>query len=176
MVKVDKLTDIRLTWRMLEHTVPHIDKSVMNYKTLYKQGHSIQRSQLFYIEFTGIPTGTMGHFRTHSGAGQVWLLQSNRPDWNGGKKADRDTPINASLICNAEHLIQIAKLRLCSKAHMNTVKWMRKISRAVKKVDPDLYLMLQPKCFYHGYCNESKSCGYVERAKVWRKSIYGVEG
>lgn len=74
---------------------------------------------------------------------------------------DRNTPVNLSLLVNAQGLIDMAKLRLCSQAHMETRKIFTKIREAVASVDPDLAKMMVRKCVYRcGLCGEPRCCGF----------------
>lgn len=82
-------------------------------------------------------------------------------EWLQGN-SDRYTPVNLGLLVNAQSLIDMAKLRLCTGcAHMETVKVFRAIKDAVKSVDSDLASMMVRKCVYrNGLCGESKCCGF----------------
>lgn len=76
--------------------------------------------------------------------------------------SDRYTPVNLGLCVNAQSLIDMAKLRLCSgTAHKETVEVFKAIKEAVKSVDPDLASMMVRKCVYrNGLCGEGRCCGF----------------
>lgn len=80
--------------------------------------------------------------------------------------ADRYTPVNLSLLVNAQALIDIAKLRLCNMAHKETIEVFEEIKRKVAEVDPDLASMMVRKCVYRGgICGESRCCGFNHTLK-----------
>lgn len=75
--------------------------------------------------------------------------------------SDRETPVNLSLCINAQSLIDMAKLRLCSQASIGTRIVFKAIKEKVREVDPDLAKMMVPKCVYRGgICGEQRCCGY----------------
>lgn len=76
--------------------------------------------------------------------------------------SDRYTPVNLALCVNAQSLMDMAKLRLCSgTAHKETVKVFKAIKEEIKKVDPDLASMMVRKCVYrNGLCGEGRCCGF----------------
>ena len=76
-------------------------------------------------------------------------------------RADRYTPVNLSLLINAQSLIDMAKLRLCAQAHRETREVFQSLKDEVAKVDPDLAKMMVRKCVYRGgLCGEPRSCGF----------------
>lgn len=76
--------------------------------------------------------------------------------------SDRYTPVNLSLCINAQSLIDMAKLRLCTGcAARETVIVFQAIKNEIKKVDPDLASMMVRKCVYrNGLCGEPRCCGF----------------
>ena len=77
------------------------------------------------------------------------------------ENADRNTKVNLSLLVNAQSLIDMAKLRLCTCAHSETRKVFGLIKQEVAKVDPSLAFMMVRKCVYrNGICGEQRCCGY----------------
>lgn len=78
------------------------------------------------------------------------------------ENADRYTPVNLGLCLNAQSLIDMAKLRLCSGcAHPETVRVFQAIKDEIGKVDPDLASVMVRKCVYrNGLCGEPRCCGY----------------
>lgn len=78
------------------------------------------------------------------------------------ENADRYTPVNLSLCINAQSLLDMAKLRLCTgcAAH-ETVTVFRAIKDEIAKIDPDLASMMVRKCVYrNGLCGEPRCCGF----------------
>lgn len=77
------------------------------------------------------------------------------------KNADRNTKVNLSLLVNAQSLIDMAKLRLCTCAHPETRDAFSQIKQEIAKVDPSLASMMVRKCVYRGgICGELRCCGY----------------
>lgn len=76
--------------------------------------------------------------------------------------ADRYTPVNLSLCINAQSLIDMSKLRLCTGcAARETVIVFRAIKNEIAKIDPDLASMMVRKCVYrNGLCGEPRCCGF----------------
>lgn len=76
--------------------------------------------------------------------------------------ADRFTPVNLSLCINAQSLIDMAKLRLCTGcAAAETVTVFREIKNQISKIDPALASMMVRKCVYrNGLCGEQRCCGF----------------
>lgn len=76
--------------------------------------------------------------------------------------ADRETPVNLSLCINAQSLIDMAKLRLCTGcASPGTVVVFQAIKDEILKVDPDLASTMVRKCVYRGgICGEPRCCGF----------------
>jgi len=76
------------------------------------------------------------------------------------------TLTNILLHCNLRALIEMSKLRLCSKAQSEIMSVFRQIKNNVKSIAEDggffMAEYLNPKCFWLGRCNESKGCGFIE--------------
>lgn len=78
------------------------------------------------------------------------------------ENSDRYTPVNLGLCLNAQALIDMAKLRLCTGcAHHETVQVFRAIKEKTAEVDPDLARQMVRKCVYrNGLCGEPRCCGF----------------
>jgi len=76
--------------------------------------------------------------------------------------ADRETPVNLSLCINAQSLIDMSKLRLCTGcASPGTVIVFQAIKDEISKIDPDLASVMVRKCVYRGgICGEPRCCGF----------------
>jgi hypothetical protein len=174
-IQVKKITDLDLIKDMIEFSDPNVSKSKIILDTAYKRGHSFIRSQLFYIKMEGIPTFVSVHLVRHAAVGQYHYVSSRRDDWTGlnGEEVNRNTPVNHVMILNAEHLIDMAKARLCSKSHKVTSDIMYLICEKIREIDPDLYNFMKPKCYWNGFCRESKPCGKYHKGVEWREEYYG---
>lgn len=76
--------------------------------------------------------------------------------------ADRETPVNLSLCINAQSMIDMSKLRLCTGcASPGTVTVFQAIKEEIVKIDPDLASVMVRKCVYRGgICGEPRCCGF----------------
>lgn len=130
---------------------------------IYRWGHSPARTQLFWIVMGEIPTKVSVHLVRHAAVGQQHYVMSNRPDRGGpgDDEVTRNSPVNHRMLLNAEHLIDMARRRLCCKASVETRAIMEQIRQAVAVEDPDLARYMVRQCVYRGgYCSEPKPCGH----------------
>ena len=158
-VEVRKIIDIELLREIIGFI---LDKeSTMTLRKAYYSRHSPARTQMFLVKMT-IPTEVSVHLRTHSQVGQFHYVSSNREDWSGNKpeEVNRQTPVRHVMLLNAEHLLQIAEARLCSKSLEATRRVVQAITEKVEEVDPELAARMHPKCFRQGgVCYEDDPCG-----------------
>lgn len=189
-VSVRKLTDSDLMREACEMTFN--GKSHQSLMSIYKSEHSPARTQIFWVKFTTIPLFVATHLlRHHVGSVPYQLTcRDDRDGGNPGLAAkvehiktliesgsideateeldwlpgnvDRYTPVNLGLLLNAQSLIDMAKLRLCTGcAHAETVKVFRAMKAEIAKVDPDLAQMMVRKCVYRGgICGEPRCCKF----------------
>ncbi len=95
--------------------------------------------------------GTITHAAQDCAEEIEWLAEN----------ADRNTKVNLSLLVNAQSLIDMAKLRLCSCAHAETREVFNRIKQEIAKVDPSLASVMVRKCVYRGgLCGEMRCCGF----------------
>lgn len=87
------------------------------------------------------------------------------------ENSDRYTPVNLGIFVNAQSLIDMAKLRLCTgQAHKETVIVFQEIKNKVQEIDPALAAMMVRKCVYRGgICGEPKCCGFNHSLKFKRE-------
>jgi len=159
-VKAEKITDLSLCREVCEATMQN-KTSKVSLKQIYKSEHSPIRSQMFKITMKDIPTFVSVHFVRHSIGIQHYVM-SNRNDITGSNEVvTRESPVNHTMLLNAESLINLSKKRLCTKASLETRKVMKLIKDAIKEVDSDLSEFMVPQCVYRaGICQELKSCKY----------------
>jgi hypothetical protein len=162
-ISVRKLTDEQLMRRACEMTWKgHGKQSKMTLAKMYDCEHSPMRTQLFWVEMRGVLSFVSVHFVRHK-IGVEHFVESNREDRGGSGSVDRQTPVNHGMLVNAQALINMARKRLCCKAHKETRETMGEIKEAVRQVDPDLAEFMVPECKYRRGCHEPKSCGWWER-------------
>lgn len=136
-------------------------------KKIIKAEHSPLRALMFYIDLYDIPYYTAMHFRTHKLV-HLPLVTTGRPDIDGNMKPRekqlKSEPVNMRLMLDAQEIIAISKVRLCTKAEKETrLVWLEVIN-SLHKIEPFLSVACQPSCVYRGFCPEIKSCGYVNTA------------
>lgn len=170
LIKVDKVVDD--FWMREACAFTSGKESNMTLNKIYSCEHSPVRTQRFMVRMYDIPTFVSVHFVRHDVGldhfsktdpkdDTVHFVKSNREDRNGGnKEVGRWEPVNHMIDCNAQALINMARKRLCSKAHNETIKVMRMIREEVRKVDPDLAKYMVRECEYRNGCHELKSCGW----------------
>lgn len=91
-------------------------------------------------------------------------------DWLADN-SDRYTKVNLLLFANAQSLIDMAKLRLCTKASPETRELFLAIKTKIAEVDPDLAPFLVKKCVCRGgICCEQKCCGY-NKTDMFKKEL-----
>lgn len=82
----------------------------------------------------------------------------NFPD--SERPVTRNDEVNHAMLLNAQALINMARKRLCHKAHPETRLLMEHIKDCMKPVDPDLARYMVPECVYRGdVCHELRPCG-----------------
>lgn len=159
IIKHTCLADAR---RAIEFTTGGRFQPRADLANVYGWNHSITRTQMFSVLMYNIPTFVSVHFVRHK-IGVEHFVQSNRPDRNGDAKADRSTPVNHMMFCNAEALANMAHRRLCFQASPETRETMLEIKRVLQGVDADLVKHLVPLCqFRGGICAEPRTCGEYE--------------
>ena len=131
-------------------------------KDIYMWEHSPSRTQMFWITLLDIPRGVSDHLVRHSAVGQQHFVKTSRYDRGGVGRVETTlaSPTSHSMLVNAQHLIDMAKVRLCYKASEDTREVMLMIKDKLWDIDPYLYVYLVPKCVYrNGVCSEPKPCG-----------------
>ena len=162
-ITAEKLTDVDLMRRACAMTMRG-GRSRISLKRMYRCEHSPMRTQLFWIEMLDIPTFVSVHLVRHK-IGVEHFVMSNRDDRGGDDRVDRLSPVNHAMLINAQSLVNLARKRLCSKSHVETMRVMEAIRTAIAGVDPDLAACLIAECDYRGgVCHEVQPCGRAPAA------------
>lgn len=76
------------------------------------------------------------------------------------------TPNDMDMTANAQAIINISRVRLCSCASKETREaWIAFLDK-LKEIDPVLVSKCVPNCLYRGFCPEfDRCCGYVNTEK-----------
>ena len=160
-----KLTDIALARKACSATLGG-GKSGISLDALYRCEHSPIRTQIFWVEMSDIPSFVSVHFVRHK-IGVEHFVQSMRDDMRGEGTEDRYTPVHHAMLANAHALINMARKRLCYKAHRETVSAMEAVKAAVDGCDPELAKYMTPECVYRGgICHELRPCGKMVGVRV----------
>jgi hypothetical protein len=161
-ITVRKITDLSDAHAAIESTMRTGFEAKCSLDQLYMWEHSPSRTQLFWVIMEDIPSFVSVHFVRHAAVGQAHFVMTNRDDRGGAGNAQvtRESPVNHRMLLNAQHLIDIARRRLCFKASPETRGVMGRIRVAVSMEDPALAKYMVPNCVYRGgYCCEPKPCG-----------------
>lgn len=132
-------------------------------RKMVKAEHSPLRCLMFNIDFYDIPYYVSVHLVRHIHAQP--FVSTSRPDIDGNmqpreeqKKID---PINMRLFLNAQEIINISKVRLCTKAEKETRGIWQQVINLLYEQEPILATACVPSCIYRGMCPELKSCGFI---------------
>lgn len=155
-VEVEKVTNTKLAEEACSFTM-NAPVNIRNMYKMYKSEHSPVRTQMFVVKIWGLPTEASVHLVRHK-YGVEHYVKSNREDRGGSLNANRNTPVNHMMFCNAQALISMARKRLCYKASESTRIAMEAITEAVRGVDVDLAEAMVPDCKYRGMCHEFLPC------------------
>ena len=133
-------------------------------RCIIRAEHSPLRCLMFNIDLYDIPYYVSVHLVRHIHAQP--FVSTSRPDIDGNMKP-RDKqlkidPVNMRLFLNAQEIINISKVRLCSKAEIETRKAWQSVINQLYNIEPLLATACVPSCIYRGLCPELKSCGYAE--------------
>lgn len=165
ITKVTSWTDVlnaaRITQRL---PLKSGEPSIKWKKKIIKAEHSPLRCLMFNVDFYNIPYYCSVHLVRHVHAQP--FVSTSRPDIDGHqlpREEQRKTdPVNMRLFLNAQEIINISKVRLCSKAEIETRKIWRDVIIELRKIEPELANACVPSCFYRGFCPEIKSCGLAD--------------
>jgi len=157
-ITAEKLTDETLLRRACAVTMGTAS-SKAQLEALYDCEHSPIRTQIFWVDMRDIPSFVSVHLVRHK-VGVEHFVKSLRDDRSGKGGETRESFVNHAMFINAAALIQMARKRLCTQAHVQTRNVMRAILEAIAAVDPVLATFMVPECEYRGgVCHELKSCG-----------------
>ena len=159
-IYIEKITNVDLMRRACKFTTHGQVDSQMSLDKIYRCEHSPLRTQMFWIEMMGIPSFVSVHLVRHHVGIEGHFVQTMRDDRGAQEVANRLTEVNHAMLINAQALINMARKRLCMKAHPETRLVFEHIKDCMKPVDPDLARYMVPECVYRGdVCHELRPCG-----------------
>jgi hypothetical protein len=123
--------------------------------------HSPIRSISIKWKWVNIPSWVATHFSRHK-----WecFIKTQRTDRTGTdrNKLPQDAPVIMSGDANTQHLIDMARKRLCYMASPETRKYMEDLKIAIHDVEPEVADVLVPNCVYRCGCPEPNGCKWFE--------------
>ena len=134
-------------------------------RKIIRAEHSPLRCLMFNIDLYDIPYYVAMHFRTHKLV-HAPFVSTSRPDIDGNQKPrneqKKDEPVNMRLFLDAQEIIAISKVRLCSKAERKTRDIWQQVVNELYKQEPLLATACVPNCLYRNMCPELNCCGYAD--------------
>lgn len=133
-------------------------------RDILRSEHSPIRTLMFTIRME-LPYWVSVHFCRHKYGVEHYVSsqRNDRQDNYDRTKAPQNAIVTHVMDINAAELMQVARMRLCRQASVETRMVMTEIRDAVVQANPEFADFLQPKCVIHGGCNEFRPCGYYER-------------
>ena len=136
--------------------------------------HSPIRSISIKWKWVNIPSWVATHFSRHK-----WecFIKTQRTDRTGTdrNKLPQDEPVIMSGDANTQHLIDMARKRLCYMASPETRKYMEDLKIAIHDVEPEVADVLVPNCVYRCGCPEPNGCKWFDHMAAKRLNIASTD-
>ena len=163
-IEVKQITPWSLALDMARQTVgkepTHKEPSDEWKIKMLRAEHSPIRCVQYLITCTDVPYWVVMHLvRHHQGIEKFVCTQRSDRTGVDRHSLPQDALINCSFICNAQALINISRVRLCSQAATETHQLWYKIKCAIREIDPIMDRFMVTNCVYRGFCPEFKGCG-----------------
>jgi len=145
-------------------------------KTCYA-GHSILRDLLFSIKIEDIESQVIAHLIRHKKEYTQPYVQTLREDLTGipSESITRLTKNGVKFVLNAKSIIDITKVRSCSKSMSGTQYVWDEILEELEKIEPELRSVCVKQCIANGFCTEYKTCKLDETEKFAKERKKYVE-
>ena len=128
-------------------------------KNILISEHSPIRSLSVRWQWRNIKSWVATHFSRHK-----WecFIKTQRSDRTGEdrNKLPQDASVMMTGEANSQHLIDMARKRLCYMASPETRKYMEDLKISIHIVEPELSDVLVPNCVYRCGCPEPMECGW----------------
>lgn len=137
---------------------------------MYRSEHSPIREELYSVEMFDIPRWVADHLvRHHIGCQPYMSTQRTDRNSNVTSRHDlpQDAPVNLRLTINAQSLLSISKVRLCSTASKETRELWTIVCKEVRNINPILGKFLVPQCVYKGTCTEFHTNCKFTQSETW---------
>lgn len=130
-------------------------------KSIVKAMHSPLRCLIYNIDMYDIPYYVSVHLVRHVHAQP--FVSTSRPDIDGNmlprEEQRKSDLVNMRLFLSAEELINISRVRLCTKAESTTRRLWEHVVNKLRDIDPIVAAACVPNCiFRNGICPEMKPC------------------
>jgi hypothetical protein len=136
--------------------------------------HSPIRSLSIKWKWVNIPSWVATHFSRHK-----WecFIKTQRTDRTGTdrNKMPQDAPVIMSGDANTQHLIDMARKRLCRMASRETRNYMEDLKRSIHEVQPEIADVLVPNCVYRCGCPEPNGCKWFDHMAAKRLNIASTD-
>lgn len=136
--------------------------------------HSPIRSISIKWKWVNIPSWVATHFSRHK-----WecFIKTQRTDRTGTdrNKLPQDEPVIMSGDANTQHLIDMARKRLCYMASPETRKYMEDLKIAIHDVEPEVADVLVPNCVYRCGCPEPNGCKWFDHMAAKKLNIASTD-
>lgn len=134
---------------------------------MLKAEHSPIRTLMFTVRME-IPYWVSVHFCRHKYGVEHYVTsqRNDRQSKYDRTKAPQGEMVTHVMDINAQELMQMARMRLCGQASVETRMVMTEIRDAVVETNPEFADFLQPKCIVHGGCNEFVPCGKASKYEL----------
>ena len=141
-------------------------------RKILRSEHSPIRTLMFTIRMD-VPYWVSVHFCRHKYGVEHYVTsqRNDRQDKYDRTEAPQGAPVTHIMDINAQELIQMARMRLCSQASFETKMVMQMICDEVLVTNPEFSGILVPKCLAHNGCNEFKPCGYYESVVAKQRAV-----
>ena len=165
ITKVTSWTDVLNAARFTQRKAP-LDKEPSDdfKRKMVKAEHSPLRCLMFNIDLYDIPRFVSDHLVRHIHAQP--FVSTGRHDIIKelpSRHAQRmDDLYNMRLFLNAQEIINISKVRLCTHAEKETRSTWQQVINLLYEQEPILATACVPNCIYRGMCPELKSCGFID--------------
>ena len=174
-VEVKQITPWSLALDMARQTVgkepTHKEPSDEWKIKMLRAEHSPIRCVQYLITCTDVPYWVVMHLvRHHQGIEKFVCTQRSDRTGIDRHSLPQDALISCSFICNAQALINISRVRLCSQAASETFLLWCNVKNAINDIDPIMANFMVPNCIYRGFCPEFNGCG-MAKTKVFEAKL-----
>lgn len=122
--------------------------------------HSPIRIGHIILKLYDIPSYVMGHLVRHNQGIEKFVSSRREDRYDSDTPITRESPVDMTIDCNFQSLINISRKRLCNCASKETRETWQMVKDKVAEVEPELASCMVRECTYRGYCSEMFGCGY----------------